>query len=153
MKNILGRVLISIVSVAALLIVGFLGALITALSGGSLFYSPLIIICTVVLIVFVILKVFQLVKPRLYKILFLSFGGICILSVGIYEINQAYLNSIGRVNEQGVNLELYKPFTENTKAVSLEEESTLKLEDNLPRLDGATALLFSLLCIGNDSKQ
>lgn len=39
-----------------------------------------------------------------------------------------------------MNLELYKPFTENTKAVSLEEESTLKLEDNLPRLDGATAL-------------
>lgn len=140
MKNIIGKVLISIVSTAALLIVGFIGAFVTALAGGSLFYAPLIMVCTVALIVFVILKVFQLIKPRLYKILFLSFLGLCILSTGVYEINRAYYNRFASVNEQGVNLDLYKPFAENTKAVRLEEESTLKMEDNLPRLDGATAL-------------
>ncbi len=140
MKKIIDKVLISIVSTAALLIVGFFGAFMTALAGGSLFYAPLIMVCTVALIVFVILKVFQLIKPRLYKILFLSFLGLCILSTGFYEINRAYHNNFARVNEQGVNLELYKPFAENTKAVRLEEEATLKMEDNLPRLDGATAL-------------
>jgi len=81
-----------------------------------------------------------LVKPRLYRILALSFMGLCVLAVAGYEGNRAYHNSFAQVNEQGVNLDLYKPFGENTKAVKLEEESTLKLTENLPRLDGATAL-------------
>lgn len=140
MKEILGKVLISVISAAALLAVGFFGALMAALAGGGLFYSPLIMICTGILIVFVILKEFQLIKPRLYKILFLSFLGVCVLAVGGYELNKTYNNSFAQVNEQGVDLRLYKPFAENTKAVRLEEESTLKIEDNLPRLDGATAL-------------
>ena len=140
MNRIFARVLISAVCAAVLLFFGFMGAIITALSGGSLFYSPLIMICTVILIVFVILKIFQCIKPRLYRILFFSFAGLCVLSVGIYEGNRAYHNSFARVNEQGVDLELYKPFADNTKAVRLEEESTLIMEDNLPRLDGATAL-------------
>lgn len=140
MKEILGKILLTIVIAAILVFFGFFAALITAFAGGTMFYSPFIMICTGVLIVFIILKIFNLVKPRLFKILFLSFLGICVLSVGIYEINRAYTNSFAKVNEQGVNLELYKPFAENTKAVKLEEESTLKLEKDLPRLDGATAL-------------
>lgn len=140
MKNILIKVLICIVSAAALIFAGLVGALVTAMTGGTLFYSPLILICAGVLIVFVILKVFVLIKPQLYKILFLSFLGICVLAVGGYEINKAWRNSFAKVNEQGVNLELYRPFAENTKAARLKEESTLKIADNLPRLDGATAL-------------
>lgn len=136
MKN----MLIFIISVAALLFAGLFGALITAMSAGTLFYSKFILICVGVLIVFVILKVFALIKPKLYKILFFSFLGICVLTIGGYEMNKAWHNSFAKVNEQGVNLELYKPFAENTKAVSLEEESTLKIGNNLPRLDGATAL-------------
>ncbi|HWQ80263.1 MAG TPA: substrate-binding domain-containing protein [Anaerovoracaceae bacterium] len=140
MKNILVKVLICIIFAAALIFAGLFAALIVALSGGALFYSPLILTCVGVLIVFIILKVFALIKPKLFKILFLSFLGLCILAVGGYEINTAWHNSLAEVNEQGVDLELYKPFAENTKAVSLEEESTLKIENNLPRLDGATAL-------------
>jgi phosphate transport system substrate-binding protein len=34
----------------------------------------------------------------------------------------------------------YEPFRENTFAKSLDEPSTLRLQDNLPRLEGATAL-------------
>jgi phosphate transport system substrate-binding protein len=39
-----------------------------------------------------------------------------------------------------VSLGAYQPFADKTKAVRLKEESTLKLTDNLPILDGATAL-------------
>jgi phosphate transport system substrate-binding protein len=34
----------------------------------------------------------------------------------------------------------YQPFTERTKAVTLPETATLRFENNLPRIDGATAL-------------
>jgi len=54
----------------------------------------------------------------------------------------AYNDSIPTVDERGLMLSEYEPFVEGTKAVSLDEEPTLRLEDGpfLPRLDGATAL-------------
>ena len=140
MQQTLIKVLIALVSAVVLGVIGFFAAFITAFSGGSLFYSPLVLVCTGILIVFVVLKVFHLVNPKLFKILFLSFLGLCVLSVGVYEAGNAYRNSFVQVNDQGVDLTLYKPFAENTKAVKLEEDSTLKLDSNLPRLDGATAL-------------
>ncbi len=140
MKELFSKILLCVLLAAALAFTGFIALFITALSGGSQFYLNLIAACTGALIIFVILKVFALIKPRLLKILFFSFLGVSVLAVGVYEVNKAYHNSFSRVNEQGVNLELYKPFAENTKAVKLEEESTLKLEEQLPRLDGATAL-------------
>ena len=134
------KVLICVVSAVCLAAVGLFLGFIVAFSGGNLFYAPLVLVCTGVLFVFVILKVFHLVKPRLFKILFLSFLGLCVLSVGVYEAGNAYRNSFAQVNDQGVDLALYQPFAENTKAVKLEEAPTLKLKENLPRLDGATAL-------------
>ena len=41
---------------------------------------------------------------------------------------------------EGINLIDYKPFTFMTKAVSLKEKSNLKIESDLPQLDGALAL-------------
>ena len=134
------KVLICVVSAVCLAAVGLFLGFIVAFSGGNLFYAPLVLVCTGVLFVFVILKVFHLAKPRLFKILFLSFLGLCVLSVGVYEAGNAYRNSFAQVNDQGVDLALYQPFAENTKAVKLEEAPTLKLKENLPRLDGATAL-------------
>lgn len=140
MKDIIVKILACIVSAAILAFLGLVAAIIIGLSGGALFYSPFIMVFTGILIVFIILNVFKLIKPKLLKILFFSFLGICVLTIGGYEINRAYHNSFSEVNDQGVNLYLYKPFAENTKAVKLEQESSLKIEDNLPRLDGATAL-------------
>ena len=37
------------------------------------------------------------------------------------------------------NTSTYEPFSDHTKAVTLTEPSTLKIEDNLPIIDGATA--------------
>lgn len=73
-------------------------------------------------------------------ILFGSLAGIivaCFIGAASYD---AYHAGFEEVGEQGVNLELYQPFREDTKAVSLNEASTLSLDGDLPRLDGATAL-------------
>ena len=45
-----------------------------------------------------------------------------------------------KVTDVDVDLWEYMPFGEDTKAVILNESSTLKIEDNLPVIDGATAL-------------
>ena len=39
-----------------------------------------------------------------------------------------------------VDTSAYEPFSDHTKVVTLTEPSTLKIEDNLPIIDGATAL-------------
>jgi phosphate transport system substrate-binding protein len=41
---------------------------------------------------------------------------------------------------QDVDLYKYVPFTQGNKLVSLDRNSTFRLSENLPRLDGATAL-------------
>ena len=119
---------------------GFIGVIITSLAGGTKFYTPLVAVATVALIVFVIIRVFELVRPKMFQIVFISFLALSAIAIAGYEIYNSYHKSFATVNEQGVNLHEYMPFVDNTKAVSLSEESTLKLTADLPRLDGATAL-------------
>jgi phosphate transport system substrate-binding protein len=87
-----------------------------------------------------VFRVFTILKPKILTRFLVSFFVICALVITGYEINQAYHASFATVNDRSVILSEYKPFKENTKAVSLEEPSTLKIEGDLPRLDGATAL-------------
>jgi phosphate transport system substrate-binding protein len=42
--------------------------------------------------------------------------------------------------DDSIRIREYQPFKEDTKTIKLPETATLKLPDNLPRLDGATAL-------------
>ena len=58
------------------------------------------------------------------------------------KVEEAYYGRFDAVGENTVDLSLYTPFKENTKAAQLEKPSTLKFVDNenLPVLDGATAL-------------
>ncbi len=74
---------------------------------------------------------------KVYLILFVP--AICILLaisiIGYYS----YIHKIPTINEES-NLYRYKSSTENNVLAKLDEESNLKLTDNLPVLDGATAL-------------
>jgi phosphate transport system substrate-binding protein len=49
-------------------------------------------------------------------------------------------DNVLRVREGNVNLNLYTPYAKKTQAVFLDTSSTLKLETDLPLLNGATAL-------------
>ena len=53
---------------------------------------------------------------------------------------EAYEDSITVVEYVNINTEDYMPFDENSKIAVLDEESTLKLTDNLPIVDGAAAI-------------
>ncbi len=69
----------------------------------------------------------------LYVVLLAVAGGI---NYGIVE----YKESLRIKTDININVYEYMPFDNNSKIVTLEKESSLKLFENLPRLDGAAAV-------------
>lgn len=138
--NIFSKVVTVIIIGLMIAFIGFFALVITTLSGGEIFYSPMIVILAAALFIFAVIKIFQLISPKKANIGFLIFILLCGIATAGYEAYSRYHEGIPTVNEQGVNLYDYHPFVANTKAASLEEASALKFEGDLPRLDGATAL-------------
>ena len=66
----------------------------------------------------------------------LAVAMVCGVSVGV----GAYRDSIPVMDDRAGLIYQYEPFAEGTKAVSLQEESTLKFENPTIDMDGATAL-------------
>ncbi|WP_449540239.1 PstS family phosphate ABC transporter substrate-binding protein [Ferdinandcohnia sp. Marseille-Q9671] len=134
------RVAAGIFIVLSVGFIGFIATIFSALSRNAEFYVPFTIISTIGVIIFLNLAIFGQVKKKIPKIVSLLFFALCLLSIITFNGYQAYVNSLEVVSTQDVDLTEYQPFTENTKAVSLEEPSTFKIKDNLPTIDGATAL-------------
>jgi len=126
------KIFLSILATAILLFGGCFVLLIVFMGGGGTFYTVLV----VAIVVFLIRQIWKPLKPKIALVVL----GVMIASVTGFEINKAYHNSFERIDEQAVNLMRYDPFREDTLTASLDKPSTLTLIDNLPRLDGATAL-------------
>ncbi|MFD1905526.1 PstS family phosphate ABC transporter substrate-binding protein [Paenibacillus rhizoplanae] len=105
-----------------------------------LFYGPLVLVVASGLAVLSILSIFGLFSRKTRRMLLAAFAGICVLAAAGHEIRQAYVNSLAEVREPEVNLYQYAPFEVNTKAASLEHKAAYQLTEQMPRLDGATAL-------------
>jgi phosphate transport system substrate-binding protein len=129
-----------IVLIPIVLFIGYWAIIIVSLLGIGKFYVPVIIISGISLLVLVLLQLFHFVKSKYMKSAWIIFLSLLIVSCGIHEGRNAYDRNILRIREGYVNLNLYSPYSKNTKAVILDEPSSLKLENDLPLLDGATAL-------------
>ncbi|MFV0418587.1 MAG: substrate-binding domain-containing protein [Dysgonomonas sp.] len=82
----------------------------------------------------------RLIRKRIFFILVSSTTLIAgLTALGVY-LHYDYINSIPVISDQGVDLTKYEPFTKESLTVALNEPSELKIEDNLPVIDGATAL-------------
>lgn len=134
------RIVGVIVLVIVLGFIGFIATVIASLTRDAGFYVPFVPTVTAGLIVMIILGIYGKWKNKVTKMFGIVFFSLCILSVVVYEGYQAYLESLEVVSTQDVDLSEYMPFVEKTKAVVLEEPSSFKIQDNLPMLDGATAL-------------
>ena len=121
-------------------IVGFVGTIIASLDKHAEFYVPYVPIVTVGLIIITTLAIYGKLKERVFKYAAIGFVSLGIVSLIAFEGYQAYLVSLEVVSTQDVDLTEYQPFVENTKSVPLDETATFKIKDNLPTLDGATAL-------------
>ncbi|WP_188456453.1 PstS family phosphate ABC transporter substrate-binding protein [Virgibacillus oceani] len=121
-------------------IIGLVAAFFALLSGEAGFYVPFILVTAAGLIVVNILVIYGKFKLKKVRIGVLVFAAVVVISLGSYEGYQLYIKSLEVVSTQDVDLTQYRPFADNTKAVSLDEASTFTITDSLPKLDGATAL-------------
>ncbi|MDR1205043.1 MAG: substrate-binding domain-containing protein [Peptococcaceae bacterium] len=99
------------------------------------------VVCIGLFILFLLLvwKPFA-VKPR--RVAAVSLAAALVVITGSVAGAQSYKNSFLEVPEgdEEIRLWTYQPFESGTLAASLNEPSALTLTENLPRLDGATAL-------------
>ena len=99
-------------------------------------FSITIITCAGVFLISLLLiwKMFKL-KWRL-----ITASSIAVFILGAFIFN-SYQKSILELYETSeINLRYYEPFRENTLTKNLDEPASLSISENLPRLDGATAL-------------
>ncbi|MBU8906821.1 PstS family phosphate ABC transporter substrate-binding protein [Desertibacillus haloalkaliphilus] len=134
------KLLFAFLVVIVLGFVGYIAAIIASIMLRPSFYVPFVTVVTIGLIAIVILTIYGQMKRRDSRMGVFSFIILAIVSVITYESYQSYLESLEIVSTQDVDLLEYRPFAEQTKAVSLDEESMYRIEENLPLLDGATAL-------------
>ncbi|AJD92601.1 membrane protein [Jeotgalibacillus malaysiensis] len=85
-----------------------------------------------------ILRLFRLVQGRKFAYSAAGIAAAVLITVGSIAAYDTYLESI--TNSAEVDLRAHEPFESGTKAVSMPKEASLHLEDDLPELDGATAL-------------
>lgn len=139
-RSLVARIIDCIFLSIGIAVVGLIVMFFSALLGGLTFYTLLTAAITIGSITLVIVYMFTSIKRRLLSRVIIGFIVLGALSVAGREGFQAYEASITMMSDQDVDLREYKPFAEHTKAKRLEPSSKLVLRDDLPRLDGATAL-------------
>ena len=105
--------------------------------GGLPFLLPLVLVLYVSLGVLLAMALFN--KHKHKKIIYRIVMGAIVLSL-IPTIPGIYDKTRPVVRDGYVDTSSYAPFHEQSQVVTLQEPSTLKMEDNLPVIDGATAL-------------
>lgn len=115
---------------------GGFAALILLFSGWG-FLIPLLIAVMIILNLLQIIYFFELKQKKvIYWV-----TGISLAVSAIFVVPDAYDRTIATVNDRSWSLlDEYEPFREGTKAVELSEPSSFKIENDLPIIDGATAL-------------
>ncbi|WP_438312939.1 PstS family phosphate ABC transporter substrate-binding protein [Sporosarcina sp. FA9] len=112
--------------------------LFSALSG-YVEYVPVIIVIAISLYIWFVLLLFHFFQTKRRKIVFLSIVAAAIMVSMISPIQHAYKNSIPTMNAEVYVFE-YTPFSKHARVATLNEPATLRLSDELPKMDGATAL-------------
>lgn len=106
---------------------------------GKIDFIGMLIVGGIVLFAFIVLKMFSFFQTKKRKVIFASIAGVAILMSAIAPIKALYVNSIPTV-EAEIDVFEYEPFYEANNVTKLNEKATLQLTEDLPRMDGATAL-------------
>lgn len=106
---------------------------------GNMHYISLVVNGVIVLYLFYLFHLFNFFTTKKRKQWFLGMMGVALAISAITPVKKIYENSIPTVNAD-LNVWDYQPFAEPLKIATLEEEPTLQITEDLPRMDGATAL-------------
>jgi phosphate transport system substrate-binding protein len=109
-------------------------------AGGEKFYSPLILILTFWLMGVAAAVIFGGRSRKWGQRALVLAAVVSLLAITGHEGIRAYHRRFEQVVEREPNLGDYRPFDNEGRLATLDEPATLFLADNVPRLDGATAL-------------
>jgi phosphate transport system substrate-binding protein len=133
------RIFLTLLLITLVGISGFVALFIINFDGGPAYATYITIAITIALIIFIILFSTKLMSRKTLYTRMGIFLGFCVLIIAGCQINKYRIDNIPVVSDE-LNLSPYEPFTKNTKAVDLGSPSSLKIDDHLPVMDGATAL-------------
>lgn len=106
---------------------------------GQFHYIPLMIAVAVTLYVWIIMMINHSFRTKQRKKIFGISAAVILLGASVWPIYTAYKNSIPTVSAE-VEVYYYEPFGQESKVKKLNEPAALQLQDQLPKMDGATAL-------------
>ena len=116
----------------------------------DLSFLPILAVACVGSFLICLLFIWKAFGAKARKIAALSIAGAMVLSAGgmmgfrLYDESLTFFSVAGEVESpwegRDISLVEYEPFAKNTLAKSLDQPSSLRLYDALPRLEGATAL-------------
>lgn len=101
------------------------------------FIFPLVLAAYVSLGGFLVMARFEVQRYKKFFII----GSAALFVIALLFATPEFIDKTRKVISDGsLEVEEYLPFKKDTKAVTLDEPASLKIEDNLPVIDGATAL-------------
>ncbi|PID22345.1 hypothetical protein CSV61_05710 [Sporosarcina sp. P3] len=137
--------MIAPIAFAALLLLALLFftgmGLLYLLFTGLIHFIPLALSAVILLYVWIVMMIFHFFNTKQRKRSFSIIAGVVIIGAAVWPIMHMYEESISTVNAE-VEVRYYEPFTigQESKLAVLDEAATLELTDELPKIDGATAL-------------
>ena len=139
-----GKVLFTLGYIFLAVVSTFIGMIALSFSNvNANFYNTILLIVAVLFSVLILGIVWNFGKRKKVYIPLISAIVICALIAVGFNLYQGYLDSIPTLSDNSNLSNLlvdYAPYYEETKVAELSEESTLKINENMPVMDGATAL-------------
>lgn len=138
-KSYLGKIVISIFVLLTVCFFTFILLFFVAFSG-NIHYIPLVISVAVILYIGYVLVIFDVFYKNSKRIkIFWTIAGIVLVACSVQPVYKWFDDRVPTVDAE-VDIYQYEPFTDKNKLVQSDKKPTLKLEEPLPKIDGATAL-------------
>ena len=139
-KNV-GKIFVAIISAVVLFYIFIIASLTLAFNNvnGDI-YSYVLLVLAILIEMIIIGALWGFLRKKLFYVPLCVGLTVCVVACITLFGYQKYLDNIPTVGEGNNLLVSYAPYVEDSKAVTLEEKSQLIIEENIPVMDGATAL-------------
>lgn len=138
--RITGKILLNLSLIAAAYFITFLALVIVNMSTNKTIYLIYLTVFALTSVIVISCLIWGVLKKKYVYIPIVCTLVITTISFGGYRIHEIYVEQIPTVGESDDLLLLYAPYIDGSKTAVLNESATLRLESDLPVLDGATAL-------------
>ena len=136
-----GKTLFTIGYIFIAVVSTFIGIITLSFSNANAsFYNTVLVIIAVLLSVLILGFIWRFGRRKKIYIPLVSAIVFCLLLSAGFNVYQGYIDSIPTLRDNHNLLTQYRPYYEETKVAELSEESSLKINENIPKMDGATAL-------------